>query len=374
MNLKSIKFKSVFSAAVLVFLLANVAWAGPKAQVNLKGKNDADIDRSAIQDAIDSAPGKSLTIKLSGTFQLDGLDIIVDRSDLVIKGVRGGATLLGKLGEDGQPIDDFDNFPNRGFLVESVNPLTNIEIKDLALSGFRTPVFIRGQENEISDVRVKNHHIENSFFGVTAIGAASDVLIANNSVIDATNTGVSVFGTSAGRPTDIHIVDNHITGAVSNGILIINLSDTVISNNYLATSPSAFDGVPLFVDGTNSNVLVDSNTTQGGAIGMVLWGDSTGFMLTRNCIRDGGTQGLSFLRGGGIQVGGFGFPSSGFDIADNSYAGNLAGDPGIQRDVWLDFSSSNTSVTERSSVIVLDEGASNSVAVLPEDGVDHCLD
>ncbi|MDX1554639.1 MAG: hypothetical protein R3212_01295, partial [Xanthomonadales bacterium] len=83
-------------------------------------------------------------------------------------------------------------------------------------------------------------------------------------------------------------------------------------------------------------------------------------------------QGLPFFRGGGIQVGIFGLQGSGFDIADNSYSGNLAGDPGVPRDVWLTIDSSDSTANERAAAVVVDEGASNSVGILPEDGVNHC--
>lgn len=362
--------------AALGLLLSNIALAAPGAQVTLEGQNDPAVDRAAIQAAIDSAPGKRLTIKLSGTFQLDGQDLIVDRSDIVIKGFRSGATLLGKLGPEGLPVEDIDNFPNRGFLIESVNPLTNIEIKDLSLSGFRSPVLIRGRQNTISDVRVKNNIVENSFFAVSAVGTVSDILIANNTAMGVSIDGVTVFATPEGRPMNIRIVDNHVSEAGADGISIFDVSNVIIANNFLSTSASEVTATPFLADGTNSNILFESNTTEGGVIGVLLLGDSSDFLVTKNCIRNGGTDGLSFLRGGGIQVGVsvFGLTGSGFDIADNSYSSNFAGDPPVARDIWLNSGSSNTSVIERDGVIVVDEGASNSVSILEDDGVDHCYD
>jgi hypothetical protein len=80
--------------------------------------------------------------------------------------------------------------------------------------------------------------------------------------------------------------------------------------------------------------------------------------------------------GGGVQVGLglFGFPGSGFDIADNSYSGNVAGPGLVPRDVWLTGTSSNTVVTERSGTVVLDQGTGNSVNTLADDGNDYCAD
>ncbi len=362
-------------------LLANVAIAGPPAQIRLEGQDNAAIDRLAIQEAIDSAPGQRLTIKLQGTFQLDGLDLVIDRSDVVIKGDRGGATLLGKLGPGGFPIDDFDNFPNRGFLIESVEPLSNIEIKDLSLSGFRTAVFARGQMNSIDNVQVKNNNIENSFFGVSGVGKVSNLLIANNTMTGFTSDGITVFGSDAGRPDGVQIVDNHVTEASGEGVLVYDVDNVIIANNFLSTKSTAFAGTPLAIDLTTNNILVESNTTQGGVVGMLLLGDATDVLVTKNCIRDGGTDGYPPWRSGGIRIGFeaaapfyFVFPGSGFEIADNSYSGNVVGSPGVPRDVWLTTLSSDSQVTERASVVVLDEGASNSVSVLPEDGVNHCND
>ena len=397
MNYKLLKYSGYTTLIIVSLLTANIAGAAPGAQVKLAGQNDALLDRPAIQAAIDSAPGQRLTIKLRGTFQLDGHDLIVDRSDLVIKGDRGGATLLGKLGSDGLPIDDINNFPNRGFLIESVDPLTNIEIKDLGLSGFRTAVFIKGQLNEISDVQVKNNHVENSLFAVTAIGAVSDIMIANNTAIGLSNAGITVFGTVEGQPTGLQIVDNHISEVLEglfirdvsdaiiannysegqiDGLYILDISNAIIANNYLSTYSPAASATPFLAGGTNTGILVESNTTQGGAIGMLFFDDATDFIITRNCVRNGGTEGIPFFRSGGIRVGfdPFGLTGSGFEIMNNSYSGNVAGDPGVPSDVWLDVGSSNNFVAERASAVVLDEGASNSVEVLPEDGVNHCDD
>ena len=368
----SVHYRFLLPCITSILFLSTGAVAAPGVQVKLTGQNDVNIDRPAIQAAIDSAPGKRLTIKLSGTFQLDGQDLLIDRSNIEIKGDRRGATLLGKLGPGGTPIDDIDNFPNRGFLIESANPLSNIEIKDLNFSGLRSPVFPRGQMNEISDVQIKNNLVENSIFGVSAVGALSDILIANNTVHDVSSSGIIVFGTPEGLPDGVRIVDNQISDAGGNGLFIGDISNAVIANNFLATSDANPDVTPIFAEGMNSNVLLEGNTTHGGVIGVLLTGEASDFLVTRNCIREGGTQGLPFFRGGGIQVGIFGLQGSGFDIADNSYSGNLAGDPGVPRDVWLTIDSSDSTANERAAAVVVDEGASNSVGILPEDGVNHC--
>jgi len=374
--MKSNSYKNfAFMVILLLSLLSSgMALAMPGAQVSLTGQNNAAVDRPAIQAAIDSAPGQRLTIKLRGTFQLDGQDLVIDRSDVVIKGVRGGATLLGKLGPGGLPIDDFVNFPNRGFLIESIDPLTNIEIKNLTLSGFRSAVFAKGQMNSIDNVQVKNNDIENSIFGFSGTGAVSSLLIANNTMTGFAEDGITIFGTEAGRPADIRIVDNHITEAEFGGIEIFDVDDVIIASNFLSTKNTSDTGVGLVIDLTTNNIFVESNTTEGGVIGMLLLGDATDVTVTKNCILDGGTEGVPFFRSGGIRIGFAPFPlsGSGFEIADNSFSGNVAGDPGIPRDVWLDSMSSNNQVTERSGVVVFDEGSSNSVNTLPEDGVNHC--
>lgn len=372
--MKSTAIKSiVYFGAALCLLLSTGVLAAPGAQVKLQGQNDANVDRQAIQDAIDSAPGENLTVKLKGIFQLDGQDLIVDRSDIVIKGEKSGATLLGKLGPDGLPIDDIDNFPNRGFLIGSENPLTNVEIKDLAFSGFRTPIFVRGEENAIGGVSVRNNNLENSIFGVVVTGASSDIFIADNIVLGATDTAINVFSTGAGDVRDITIVDNHLADALGAGLYIAQVSGAIIANNFMSTSNLYVFLAPFFVDGlVNSGFRVEGNVIQGGSVAAILLGDASDFVVTRNCFRDGGTQGHPFFSGGGIQVGYylFGFTGSGFEIADNSYEGNVAA--GVPRDVWLDPNSSNTSVLERNGTIVLDQGAFNSVTLVPDSGTNYC--
>jgi len=359
---------------VALCLLTASAFAAPKVQVKLAGQNDVNVDRPAIQAAIDSAPGQDLTVKLSGTFQLDGIDILVARSNLVIKGDKSGALLQGKLGPDGLPIDDLFVFPNRGFLIESSGPLMNIEIKDMALTGFRSPVFAKGEQNDIHGVSIKNNSVENSFFGFVITGAVSDVFIANNEVVGATDTGITVFSTAGGQPSDIQIVDNYIADAVFEAVYFGQVSNAILANNFLATSDMEFIPVPFVAEGMNSEILVEGNTLKGGSSAAILLGNAAGFTLTRNCIRDGGTQGDPFFSGGGIRVGFFGSAGSGYEITDNSYEGNVVTPGPVTRDIWLASASNNNSVTEWLGTVVLNEGASNSVVLATDDGDDYCAD
>jgi hypothetical protein len=122
----------------------------------------------------------------------------------------------------------------------------------------------------------------------------------------------------------------------------------------------------------NSDVLVEGNVIEGGFAGVLLVSSASNFTVTRNCIRNGGTQGLAGYGGGGVQFGFFGMPGSGYAIEDNSYEGNIA-DPGpVPRDVWLTSSASNNFVLERAGTVILDQGTANFVGALVADEVNYC--
>lgn len=388
-------------AAIVLFagvLSTHVAMAAKGVQVKVVGQNNPLVDRQAIQDAIDSAPGQALTVKLRGVFQLDGTDLVVERSDLTIKGENQGASLKGLLDPEGRPIDDIDNFPNRGLRIEANAPLQNIKVANLAFSGLRTAVFVRGPAASVHGVTIENNRVENSFNGVSLGGEVSDIKIADNAMHDISSNAVTVFGgplsdvkieqnsvsvmstgvwlqSFSGPVSGVKIEDNYLENAREQAILLIDVEGAIVENNFLSTVAASANDLPApFVAfGTNTAILVEGNELQGGFAGALLFGSASGFTVTGNCIRDGGTQGWSAFRSGGILVGWFG-AASGFEITDNAYQGNLAGFPALPRDVWLASDSRDTSVTERSGTTVVDDGVSNSVVVLPGDGINYCND
>lgn len=344
-------------------LLAGLASAET---VNVVGKNDINVDRQNIQDAIDSAPGKKLRVKLRGTFQLDGQRIWITRSDLTIEGKRQGATLIGVTDQNGIPALGIES--GRAFEVRQQGagvPIANIEIKALTFRDFTRTINVVGFSTSntpaaVSNVVVKNNRMANVQLGFGGHGQVSEVVIKNNIIDDALGAAVFLQG-----QTDVMGPDQ-------------KLSNVVIKNNFLSTAPSPEPfPLPIQIQGKNTDILVMGNTLQGGLVSMALFGDPTNVTVKKNCIKDGGTQGLEGFRGGGIMIGLelFGSTGSGYTIENNSYQNNFADFGGIPlelRDVWLTPISMNNTVTERIGTVVLDDGASNSVVLHGDDIVDYC--
>jgi hypothetical protein len=336
-------------AGFCLLLVASGAHAAKGAQVKLVGQDDINVDRQAIQNAIDSAPGQKLTVKLKGTFQLDGTDIQITRSNLTIKGDRQGATLNGLVDSaTGFPDPTFSDrlIGNRGFVMGRSGTVSNIEIKDLTLTGMRTAIFPDGLSAAVENVSLKNNTISNVIFGVTAQGMSG-----------------------------IEIKNNHISDVLESGIFFqFGVSDAVIAGNFVSTTEGLNVGIaPVQLFDTLIDVDVRSNTFQGGNAVILLWATATDVNVTKNCIRDGGTQGPAFLNAGGIWVGDpdfTGLEGSGFVIENNSYANNtwsLFGGTPASRDIWLTTFAEDNTVLEDQGTVVVDEGINNSV-VLHGDG------
>ena len=375
------------------------AAAGPSVQVKVTGQDDELVDRAAIQAAIDSAPGQPLTVKLRGIFQLDGHDIVINRSDLTIKGDRGAAKLKGILDANGDPVDDIENFPNRGIFIEPDGLVSNVEIKDLEISGCRTGVFARAVAGALRGLTVKNVHVDGCFNGLVVVGDAQDITLAGNLVRDTSSVGVFLRDAAGAALAGARVTDNRVEGDNASGILVERhgngIGDIVLANNHVTGSTQqalALAGThrvsvvdnhlstndvsdlpfPIITVGPNSDLLIEANVFEGGAAAAMFLGNAANATVTRNCVRNGGSQGFLGFAGGGIRVGIFGIPGTGFDIADNSYENNHAAPGPVPRDVWLTGSASDTSAHEEPGVVVVNDGANNTVGAIPDDGVNHC--
>lgn len=399
MKAKTVKATAVASIATTLALFTLGATADPDVQVKVTGQNDALVDRAAIQAAIDSAPGQPLIIKLRGTFQLDGQDILIDRSDITLKGDGSGTVIKGLVDANGDPVNDIENFPNRGILIEPGALVSNVEIRDLAISGCRTGVFGRAIEAPLRDLTVKDVQVENCLNGLVVIGDAQDVTLANNVLRD-TGAGVILRDAEGTVLAGVRVTDNLVEDENAAGVVIERfgdgVSDILVANNrvldsieaalwiastdqvsvvgnYLATTDGYDLPFPIMTFGANSELSIEANVFDGGAAAALFTGNATNATISRNCFRNGGSQGFPIYASGGVRVGlGRGYPGSGFDIADNSYENSIGGPGPASLDVWLTPSASNNVVLERASAVVLDEGTGNSVGVLAEDGVDHC--
>lgn len=359
--------KQIMRIAIASFFLIALFVAPANAEtVNLVGKDDIDVDRQNIQDAVDSAPGKKLRVKLRGTFQLDGQRIYITRSNLTIEGKQQGATLKGETDLNGIPVPGIES--GRAFEVrqqEAATPITNIEIKGLTFRDVTRVIQIvgfnlLGASAEVSNVVIDDNRMDNIELGIGGFGLVSGMVIKNNIITDALGAGIVLQAYTETIGPDQ------------------KLSNVVIKNNFMSTAPSNNPfPVPFQGEGNNTDIVLMGNTMQGGVAAVALLGDPTNFTVKGNCIRDGGTQGLVGLNGGGVLVGLelFGLTGSGYTIENNSYANNFADFGGIpleQRDVWLTPISMNNTVTERLGTVVLDDGTSNSVVLHGDDVVEFC--
>ena len=137
--------------------------------------------------------------------------------------------------------------------------------------------------------------------------------------------------------------DNYLADAREQAILLIDVADAIVENNFLSTVDESFNGLPTpFVAFGSTAIVVAGNERQGRFVGAVLPGSASGCTVTGNCIRDGRTQGTASVP--------------------------------VPRDAWLAAGSANNSVTERIGTTVVDDGASNSVIPLVGDSVDYCHD
>ena len=279
--------------------------------IKVVGQNDIHVDRQAIQDAIDSAPEKKAVVELRGTFQLDGTPIIVDRSHLTLRGGRKGATLLGVIDEVGLP--EGGELFNRGIQINGEDLVEDVVIKNLTLIGhFRaiqmgdiaaTGGLLCGElvvTPGVEDIVVKNNRMENNVRAVQVNGSAEDIEIRNNEIHGSLEGGIIFLGGQIDCDGD--------PGFLEIGVL----SEVVVKDNSSSVAETSPFPLPsaLFMDGPNRDVLVKNNTFEGGATAVYLGGDVWEIVLTKNRILEGGTQGLPFLRAGGISMGIPGLPFS----------------------------------------------------------------
>ena len=252
-NFKHNKWSQV--CKLLVISASLVAATANAKVLKLDGQNDSSVDRAAIQSAIDSAPEKSV-IQLRGTFQFDGDNVIVDRSDLTIMGAGPGATLLGLVDNNGLPQGGFDH--NNGITIEPSGPETvaNIQIKNLEFSGFALAVQLNGAGPGLARIDVKNLRMTNNGFSVFSEGTVDDLTIHGNLITSAAWGGIFFAG-----------------GPVSN----VRLSDNVVLSADVSALPFALE-----IDGPSTNMLVSGNTFQGGSYAVGLFGEAHDVVLTEN--------------------------------------------------------------------------------------------
>lgn len=208
---------------VLALLAGSGASATSNPIVTVIGQNDPANDRQAIQDAIDTASPNS-TIRLVGTFALDGERILVQTSDLHIVGeavdddgdsryqedwVDGRdndndglideddweTVLRGVSTPDGEPATDngVNGLFNRAFAIEGAD-VAHVLVRDLHFTTFHRAIELIPEwasptgrcddrvrvDAEAQEVRIERNRFTDNVLGVTMLGAVSHSSIEHN--------------------------------------------------------------------------------------------------------------------------------------------------------------------------------------------------
>lgn len=344
-----------FVPLFLIFAPAPAA-AAPGNTIFLTGQDDALLDRPAIQAAIDAVP-KNGTVRLEGTFQLDGVEIFVRRGFLTIEGVAldndgdhrvnedwadgedndldGAvdeddfeAVLKGVLDGGGLPDDVGDGtFPpgrglfNRGFAVQGGE---SVVIRDLKFTGMARGVAFAGDvdvqpglycdDMVTTNVAPKNSVAERNVFdntirGVQVFGSASNIRFRDNIVINAGRAAILVVGDAIacwnsdetasafpiGRPAGTQVVGNTVAHRPGLVIQIVAADSTMFHDN---TTEDV--GVGLYVE-NSPRTQVLGNRLMKNRNHVAVWvidaapGTSAGSLFQNNVLepRNNGWEGVS---------------------------------------------------------------------------------
>ncbi len=406
-------------------LVASVVYAGSPAVVTVVGQADPQIDRQAVQDAIDAAsPGT--TIVLDGTFLLDGERIFLTTSPLTLTGRAvdndgdgevnedwpdgvdndGDAAvdeddwdtvIQGLANPDGTPVNDgeLDIYFNRALAIEGVTGsarhITIRHIKfsthDRAINIF--PDWFPGTKlcadyvftgGTLAHVTIEHNWFDNNMRGIGVHGAVEGLRVRNNLFTDQLSGGVLLFGqeyacgvaggsdlpVAMGTPLRSLLSDNAFRSAAAWGIISIATDLTTVSGN---TFDQGIFGVYLSGD---SRALVTRNQVRDVVYGLLAEGGEKNFVLDNDVA--GGVFGMygalasphtKFFNNTVAESAYFGLyfelGATGFTAMNNAFEGS-----GVA-DVFLDESTfENAVISTRSVTTVIDLGVDNRLIGLIE--------
>lgn len=277
---------------VLFLSFSTFSYAGQV--INVIGQNNISVDRPAIQAAVDQAKPSDI-IQLSGTFQLDGTSIDLNKSQLTIQG-SGTAVLLGLTNASGAPRGDIGapspHHFNRAFEVShDAKSITIDGIKFVNLNrGVQIAPQITTQTDICTDIVignggsnyiVKNSEFINNLRPLNVIADADNVTMKNNVITGSRTRDVSIggFGSLAclmpngsggftsvllqgiGSPKNTNFSSNNINQSLAAfAIAALEAENVVFDSNNISCDPAgACTGViTLRVSkGTVSNNVID---------------------------------------------------------------------------------------------------------------------
>lgn len=386
-------FLAVSHSLVLLLLAVAALADGPTV---VDGQNDSDVDRQAIQDAIDRADDDDAVV-LRGTFQLDGERVFL-RQEVQLRGVARDDDGDGRRNEDwadgvdndgdgvideddwntvlrglvdvnGQPLGDLADGTlfNRGISIEGLgDDVEDIEIRDIAFTGFHRAVSVlpdlrdRGSvfgcddvvptDGELEELRLRRNRFTNNTRAVQLFGAVEEAEIRGNVVVGGGVGQVLLVGGlvgclgeggpfEIGRPTETRVRGNHFQSVGAAAFLTSGTVDTLVSRNVFVGSTIA---VAL-----NDDVRADvvDNVITGSFFPIFPFRSTGPARISGNRLED-------YFTGIRLDI------SSGYLIKDNVFNAPAAAD-----DVFLDPESTNNRVLVPAGTVVTDLGIDNVVII-----------
>ncbi len=227
-------FLKILVGSSFIALVAAAPPEAPAPQITtVVGRFDAEVDRSSIQAAIDSAEPNS-TIELVGRFQLDGQFLNVEKAHLTLRGRADDndgdgavnedwadqvdndgdgavdeddwdAQLVGVTGEDGRPAPGPPlSLYNRAVVSDALpGAVEGITIRDIKFSNFHRAVDFSGDHSVPEGARCEDV--------ITTSGSADNVVVRSN-WFDNNNRAVQVFGAARGATVESNLFTNNTTG------------------------------------------------------------------------------------------------------------------------------------------------------------------
>jgi parallel beta-helix repeat protein len=310
--------------ALTLMLGAAISFAGRPQIILVQGQDDINVDREAVQDALDAAqPGD--TVELAGTFQFDGVEVFITKSRLTLTGIALDNDGDGEVNEDwtdgvdndgdGEVDEDDWDAAIHGLAEYEDGPPVRDRDRDTL---FNRAVGIKGGSGDLRGIAVRHLKFYTVLRGVEVIGGhfsyshdcddlvytgdEIDGVVVEKNLFDNTRRGAQIFGTVA----NASFRDNLAIGSLGYALLVVG--DEVACR--LEGDESEFTGVlsidrPQRIEISGNRVLnglwagigvvtsdkteVMHNVVTGEVVGVHGYGDSPGTRIANNTIFDSGT-------------------------------------------------------------------------------------
>ena len=353
------RIKTIVIASALAFC-ATFSFAGPPQTITVQGQDNINLDRQAVQDALDSAqPGD--TVELVGTFQFDGGEVFITKSRLTLAGRAVDNDGDGKVNEDWTDgvdndgdgdvdEDDWDAeihglaYPDGTPVEDLTSTLFNRAVGITAGFGDLRGIAVRHLKfyTVLRGVRLSGGHFSYSHDcdDIVYTGDEIDGVVVEKNLFDNTRRGAQIFGTVAnatfrdnvaiGSHNQALLVVGDLVGcrlpgdnSDFTGVMPIERPERIeISGNRVLADPTT--GIAVF--GTDHSTVRD-NAVETNRVGVYLY-DNLGLSALRNLV-SGAELGLGMeaenkatvmhnvVSGGNAGVYGYG-DSPGTRIANNT--------------------------------------------------------